>query len=450
MTVHAPTQPTAAPRPSRRGLYGVLTAQAVALTGTRVSAIAIPWFVLVSTGSATQTGVVAFFEFAPYVVAKALTGPMVDRVGPKKISIVADVVSAVAIALVPLLHAMDMLSFPVLLALVAVVGAFRGPGDSAKEVFIPVVAEDANVPLERATGLSGTIERLASTVGPGIAGIVVAAFGPINAITINAVTFGVGAVIIAITMRDHPAPVLDEDEDLKGYFHRLGEGFTFLKQDKLLRNVLGMVAFTNLLDAAMFAVLLPLWARDTGHGPAAIGAVGSAFGICAVAGSITAAALAHRLPRRMTYLVGFLVCGAPRFLVLGFDLPLSTVLVVMGAAGLGAGFLNPVMGAVFYERVPRPLLGRVNALADSVCYAGIPFGGIFAAGVVGLLGFPPTMFVLAGAYFVATTLPGLLPEWKEMDRARRQPPAPDDHVSVASGADPRVTQHVSAQEPADT
>jgi len=405
-------------RPNRRGLYGVLTAQAVALTGTRVSAIAIPWFVLVSTGSATQTGVVAFCEFAPYVVAKALTGPMVDRVGPKKISIVADVVSALAVGLIPLLHAMGMLTFPVLLLLVAVVGAFRGPGDSAKEVFIPVVAEDAQVPLERATGLSGTIERLAQTVGPAIAGIVVATFGPINAITVNAITFGLGAVIIAVTMRHHPAPV--EDDDLRSYVHRLGEGFTFLKQDRLLRNVLGMVAFTNLLDAAMFSLLLPLWARDSGYGPAAIGAVGSAFGICAVAGSITAAALAHRLPRRMTYLVGFMVCGAPRFLVLGFDLPLPIVLLVMGCAGLGAGFINPVMGAVFYERIPRHLLGRVNALADSVSWAGIPFGGVFAAAAVGLLGFAPTMFVLAGAYFVATTLPGLQPEWKQMDRDRRR------------------------------
>jgi len=155
---------TSAPR-SRRGLYGVLTAHAVALTGTRVSAIAIPWFVLVSTGSAAQTGLVAFCEFAPYVVAKALTGPMVDRVGPRRVSIVADVVSALAVGFIPLLYALELLSFPVLLGLVAVVGAFRGPGDSAKEVFVPIVAEEARMPLERATGLAGTIERLASTTG---------------------------------------------------------------------------------------------------------------------------------------------------------------------------------------------------------------------------------------------------------------------------------------------
>jgi MFS family permease len=406
--------------PSRRGLVGVLAAHAVALTGTRVSAIAIPWFVLVTTGSAARTGVVVLCEMAPYVLAKALTGPVVDRVGPKKVSVAADVVSAVAVAMIPLLQALGLLSFGALLALVAVVGTFRGPGDSAKEVFVPLVAEQAQVPLERATGLAGTIERLASTVGPGVAGLVVAAVGPINAITVNAVTFAAGAVIIAVALRDHPAP--EHDDDPGRYLERLGEGWAFIRSDRLLRSILAMVAFTNLLDAAMFSVLLPLWARETGYGPAGIGAVGSAFGVCAVAGSLTATAIGHRLPRRLTFLVGFLVCGAPRFVAIGADLPLVAVLVVMGAAGLGAGFLNPVLGAVFYERVPRPLLGRVNALGDSLSWAGIPLGGVFAAGVVALLGFAPTMFVLGGAYLVATTLPGVRPEWREMDAARRRKP----------------------------
>jgi MFS family permease len=400
---------------SRRGIVGVLAAHAVALTGTRVSAIAIPWFVLVTTGSAARTGLVVFCEMAPYVLAKALTGPVVDRVGPKRVSVAADVVSAGAVATIPLLHALDLLGFGALLALVAVAGAFRGPGDSAKEVFVPLVAEQAQMSLERATGLAGTIERLASTVGPGIAGLVVAAVGPINAITVNAVTFAAGAVIIAVALRDHPAP---EPDDGGRYLQRLREGWTFIVGDRLLRSILAMVAFTNLLDAAMFAVLLPLWARQTGYGPAGIGAVGSAFGVCAVVGSLTATAIGHRLPRRLTFLVGFLVCGAPRFVAIGADLPLPAVLVVMGVAGLGAGFLNPVLGAVFYERVPRPLLGRVNALGDSLSWAGIPLGGVVAAGVVAVLGFAPTMFVLGGAYLVATTLPGVRPEWRQMDRAR--------------------------------
>lgn len=404
---------------SRRGLYGVLAAHAVALTGTRVSAIALPWFVLVSTDSVTKTGVVAFCEMAPYVVVKGLTGPLVDRVGPRRVSIVADVVSAAAIGAVPLLYALDLLHFGVLLALVAVVGGFRGPGDSAKEVFLPTVAEDAQVPLESATGLSGTIERLASTVGPGVAGVVVASFGPMNAIALNAMTFLLGAVIIGTTVRHEGEPA--HDSEVESYLRRLGEGILFLRRDKLLRSVVGMIAATNLLDAAMFAVLLPVWARSSGYGAAEIGAIGSAFGALAVGGSLVAAGIAHRLPRRRTYLIGFLLAGAPRFVVLALDAPFAVVLAVMALSGFGAGFINPILGAVFFERIPRHLLGRVNALGDSLAWAGIPFGGLAGAAMIGLLGLAPALLVAGAAYLVATTLPALQPAWAQMDRTRARP-----------------------------
>ncbi|MBX6386304.1 MAG: MFS transporter, partial [Microbispora sp.] len=181
-----------------RPLGGLLAAMMVALTGTRVSAIALPWFVLVTTGSATQTGLVAFCEMTPYVVVKALTGPLVDRAGPRVVSWSTDAVSAAAAGAVPLLHATGLLSFPVLLALVAVIGAARGPGDLAKEVMVPEAAERARVPLERATGLSGVTERLASTIGPAAGGVLVAALGPLTGLVVNAVCFALGSLIISL------------------------------------------------------------------------------------------------------------------------------------------------------------------------------------------------------------------------------------------------------------
>lgn len=167
------------PGRSLRPLTGVLAALAVSLTGTRISAIALPWFVLVTTGSATQTGAVAFCELAPYVAVKALTGPLVDRAGPRTVSWTTDLVSAAAAAAVPLLQASGGLSFGVLLALVAVIGAARGPGDLAKEVMVPEAAERGRVPLERAAGLSGVVERLTGTVGAAAGGALVALLGPL-------------------------------------------------------------------------------------------------------------------------------------------------------------------------------------------------------------------------------------------------------------------------------
>lgn len=122
---------------SRRSLYGLLVTSVVSVAGTRVSAIAIPWFVLTTTGSPTKMGLVTLFEMLPYVVIKALGGPLIDRRGPRQVSITADAISAVVAALIPILHLAGALSFPVLLVLVAVLGTVRGPGDAAKFALVP-------------------------------------------------------------------------------------------------------------------------------------------------------------------------------------------------------------------------------------------------------------------------------------------------------------------------
>ncbi|WP_176604620.1 MFS transporter [Streptomyces lycii] len=405
---------------SLRPLSGVLTAMAVSLTGTRVSIVALPWFVLVTTGSATRMGLVAFCEMAPYVVAKVLTGPLVDRTGPRAVSWTADLVSAGAAAAIPLLHASDLLSFPLLLLLVALIGSARGPGDLAKEVMVPEAAGRGRVPLERAAGLSGVVERLAFTVGPAVGGSLVVLLGPVTVLMVNAGCFALGSAVVALSLprgMGNAAGGADPQAGAaeRGYWQRFGEGFTFLRGDLLLLTVGVMLAVTNFLDAAFITVLLPVWAEESGNGPAAIGVIGSVQGAAAVGGSLVAAVAADRLPRRVVFFTGFLLAGAPRFLVLAFDAPLGAALAVFALGGFGAGFINPVLGAVFYERVPRPLLGRVKALSTSLAWAGIPLGGLAAGAAVASAGLVPVLLAGGAAYFLTTTSTGLRPEWRDMD-----------------------------------
>ncbi|MET8824397.1 MFS transporter [Streptomyces sp. NPDC004610] len=410
---------------SLRPLVGVLVAMAVSLTGTRISVVALPWFVLVTTGSATRTGLVAFCEMAPYVLVKALTGPLVDRIGPRAVSWTTDLAAAAAAVAVPLLHTRDLLSFPLLLVLVALIGAARGPGDLAKEVMVPEAAERGRVPLERATGLSGVTERLAATVGLGIGGSLVALLGPLTALAVNAGCFALGSVIIRFALPPRSGHAAEEaieragdGTEPVGYWRRFGEGLTFLRGEPLLLTVVVMVGITNLLDAAIASVLIPVWAKESGAGPGAIGLVGGVMGAAAVGGSLIAAMVAHRLRRRVLVLGGFLLAGAPRFLILALDVPPVVVLAVFAVSGFGAGFINPVLGAVLVERVPRRMLGRVNALGDSLAWAGIPLGGLLAGAAVTAAGLVPVLLVGGAVYFLTTNLAGLRPEWREMDRHR--------------------------------
>ena len=213
----------------------------------------------------------------------------------------------------------------------------------------------------------------------------------------------------------------------------LSEGAAFLRRDRLLLSIAGMVAVTNLLDQAWAVVLLPVWASQHGYGAGGVAAVLSSLGAGALVGAVLASAYGHRLPRRWAYTICFLVAGAPRFLAVALGAPLLAVLAVTVLAGAFAGVINPVLSAVRIERVPRHLLGRVTALAGSMAWAGIPFGGPVAAVLLGLVDVR-TAFALAGALYLATTLlPALLPDWAEMDRDRLtpHPPRPEDPAGAA-------------------
>ena len=427
---------------SRLPLYGWLTANAVSLLGTRVSMIAIPWLVLVTTGSPTQTGLVAVAEITPMVLFKAGGGPLVDRIGPRRTAITADLLSMVAVGLVPLLHHSDHLTFPLLLGLVAVAGALRGPGDAATMALVPALVERAEVPYERATGLASAIERGSTMLGAALAGGLVAAIGAANAVAVDAVSFGLCAVVLLLTTRSLEGPrgldELDPREDRPGrqvepprttsYREELREGWDFLRRDPVLISLAAMIAVTNLLDLAWSAVLIPVWARESGAGVAMVGLVFSVWGGASMIGSVFAAAYGTRLPRFATYLVAFLITGLPRFVLFAMGVPLGAILAMCVVGGCASGFLNPVLGAVQFERIPRPMVGRVTSLSNALCWSLMPFAGLLGGVLVSGLGLDQAILVVGVAYFAATMAPALLPSFRGMNR---QSPAVEQQYAAA-------------------
>ncbi|MGL4965905.1 MAG: MFS transporter [Inquilinus sp.] len=387
---------------ARAPVLALAVAETFSISGTRLSTIAIPWLVLSTTNSPVSTGLVAMMEMLPYVVAKALGGPLIDRVGPKRIAVVCDAASAVVVGLVPLLHILGMLTIPALLPIVFVIGVLRGPADAAKQSMVPDIAELAAVPLERVTGVVGTIERLASTVGAAGAGALIAVIGPAQALAVNAVTFAVAALIVGVGI---PALRHISVAATASYGRDLLEGWTFLRRDAVLMGIVIMVATTNLLDQAFHAVLLPVWIRETGHGPEMLGAMLAVFSGTSMIGAAIAASIGERMPRLIVYTAAFLLTGFPRFLVFAVDAPLALVFATLAIGGFASGFLNPILSAVMFERIPKPLVGRVTSMNTALCWTLIPFGGIFGGVLISGIGLPAALLLTGTAYLAATLLP---------------------------------------------
>ena len=396
----------------------MLVASGVSIAGTRVAAIALPWLVLSETGSAAYAGLVLTAEMAPYVISKALGGPLVDRYGPRLVSVVGDLASGAFLVLIPILYAAGQLALPerlpLLLGLVALAGAVRGPGDGARNAMIPGVADTVGMPVERITGLDSTIDRASALVGAGVGGLLVAGFGAAQTVAVTAGASFLSAALVATLV-----PTLSTGHSEEGsYVSRLRAGVDFLRGDRLLRSILAMIAVTNLLEAAYIGVMLPKWAYDHGYDAGLVGLVGVLYGGAAVASSVVATSMAGRFSRRTAFLAGFTLAGAPRYLALALGAPLWVILAANVVAGLGSGFINPTINALFFERVPRHLVGRVGSLADALAWAGLPVGGVAGGLAVTALGVAPALGVAGTAYLVSTVVPGLRPEWREMDRVR--------------------------------
>lgn len=389
-----------------------------------MSVVAVPWFVLETTGSALLTGVAAFVEMGALVTTKVLGGPLVDRVGARAASVGGDLVAGLALGLVPLLHVAGVLTFPALLVLVGLAGLFRGPSDNAKYAAVPDVAAAAGWSNERAAGLADSVHRLGSLVGAPLGGLLVAVIGAPMVIAVDAVSFLVAAAVVAVLVRIPARPPAAGSEPPVGYLADLAAGLRFVRRDPLLRAIVTMVLLTNLLDQAITAVLVPVWSAERFGSAAPVGVVFGALGAGALVGSLLMSAYGERLPRWRTYAFAFLLGAVPRIFVLALPVGLPVVVGVGLVGGLLVGAINPLLAAAEFERIPAELRARVLGAVSGLAWAGIPLGGLLGGALASGLGVTGGLLVVGTAYFLVTLDPFVRRRtWRLMDRRDRSPVA---------------------------
>ncbi|MEV4682067.1 MFS transporter [Streptomyces kurssanovii] len=420
----------------RRGpLATVLAANAVSITGNSLTLIGVPWFALQTTGSPTKAGLVAFCATLPVVVSAVVGGPVIDRIGRRRVSIVTDLVCAVALAAIPLLHYAGALRFWMLCALMAVTGLFHAPGETARYVLVPDLARTAGTSLSRAASLFDAVSRGARMSGAALAGVLIALIGAEAVLLLDAATFCGSALLILFGLRRVKAAEPQREAapvSLATYRGELREGYAFLLRTRLLLGVVLMVMVTNGLDQGWSSVLLPVHAKDNLGGARDLGLLAAVFGGCALLGALLYAAVGHRFRRRTLFTWAFLICGLPRFVVAALVDGTVPLAVTMAAGGLAAGMLNPILTTVMYERVPERLRSRVASATTAGVLMTTPLGGLAAGYLIEQVGLAAALSTLGGLYFLATLAPAVFPSWREMDAA------PADGGVVDGGPGPKA------------
>lgn len=406
-----------AAKPSRRAIMMLFAANAISFTGNQLAALAIPWFVLATTGSAAQTGITAFFSILPVVISAFFGGTIVDRLGYKQASIVADIASGVTVALVPLLYVAGMLPFWMLLVLVFFGALLDAPGSTARSALIPELAAAANMPLERASSLIQIVERGSRLIGAPLGGLLIAAFGPQQVLWIDAATFAVSAAMVAFAI---PALRVERHE-ASNYLHELREGLQFIRRDRLTLALLVILMITNLLDAAKASVIMPVFAQQAYGSAIALGLIFGISGGGSVVGALIYSAIGHRYSRRWVFICAFIAVSLPMF-VLSFLPPLPVVLVAQAITGLASGPLNPILSTLQYERVPVAMRGRVMGAITAGAYVAMPLGVLIAGYFLELVGLRNALLITATCYALTTASMLVNPVLAEMDQKRATMP----------------------------
>jgi MFS family permease len=404
--------PKAAPTQTARRLplFAMLGATAISRVGNVLTSVAIPWFVLQTTGSAVRMGLVGGAISLAAVLAGLFGGPIVDRLGFRRTSVLADLMSGTTVAAIPLLYGTIGLEFWQLLLLVFL-GAFLDmPGITGRQSLVPDLSRMAGMPVERANSAYQAIERASFLVGPPLAGVLIALLGTSNVLLLDAATFAVSAAAIAVAV---PRPVRTFAERTSGgYLAELFEGLSFVRRDALILSIVVVAAVLNALDSPVFSVVLPVYA-DTNFGSAvALGTMIGGFGAGSLVGAVLFGAVGHRLPRRATLIAGWVLVGLP-FWALAAEPSLPLSVAALFVSGLAAGPLNPIIFTVVQERTPEEMRGRVIGALWAAALAATPLG--MAAGfALELVGLRLLLMGIAACYLVVTLGMLLNPALRQM------------------------------------
>lgn len=411
ITTTTTTPETTQTLPKRAPIYALLAANAISLTGNMMSAVAIPWFVLQTTGSAAQTGLSAFASTLPIFFSGLIGGVLVDRIGAKRMSIIADLLSMVTVALIPLLYSAGVLTYPLLLALIMMSTILDTPGSTARQTLMPDLAQQAGMKLERANATYGSIWRFSILLGPPLAGVLIGIFGTANVLWIDAATFAVSAALIRLFVaRAVVKPVKTETSHP---ITEMLEGLRFFGRERLLLALLILFAVVDLLANAVMLVVLPVYANSVYGTAESYGLMLGIFGGGTLAGTILYGARGHRWSRRGLVLLAIIGFGLPLWVLAALP-PFFIALVMSFIMGLVIGPVGPMIMTLYQERVPAELRGRVFGARAALDTLSIPFAALFTGVIVQGIGLQITLVGFAIAFLFVTAAAALTPTFKNM------------------------------------
>ncbi len=366
------------------------SARLVSRFGSALGYVVLIWYVYAETGSAVAVVYVGLAEFLPTVAFGLFSGALVDRYERRRVIVLSTLGRSAAMGALVLGLYLIGFNLPIIVlaaGVFAICATFFGPGSQA---LLPEIVPRES--LDNANGLFESSESIVGIAGSAAAGVLVVTVGAIPSLGIDAASYFVGALFIALI-----GAVVVSKEPTAGsesLVREVREGLTYLRSTTGLLQLTIAALVTNFLFSIVLTFLV-VYTSGVLHGTALVyggleALLAAGYGI---GGLLVGRLRLTRYTGRLWALTGF-VEGA---IVLGLILvPTITVAFPLFlTVGLWQGVLNVTWLSTVQAGVPQQLQGRYLATDNAISYAAIP-GSQILGGILIITSGLPFTFILVG------------------------------------------------------
>lgn len=402
-----------------RSLVGLLTAELVSLTGSAMTFVALPWFVLATTHSTAKTGWVLAAEMLPIAIFGIPAGTVIAKLGAKKTMLISDAARGPLMLVIPILHSTGHLSFAALLGTTFAIGIFAAPYFASSRLVVPEVAGEDEQAVASVNAVLSGANQLTQLAGPVFAGLLIAATTPATVLVVDGCTYIFSFLVIAIVVR--AGRRVEAAARQKGVL----AGVKYLLGDSLLGPIMIAACAINFVAQGIILGVQGI-AYFRYHADAhVLGFLFAGFGVGALAGAIVAQQATQKVPLLKLAALAIVAMPLPLFL-LSPTTPWPAAMLIIGAFAFFTPLVNAPIIGILTVRTPAELRPKVMTAVMTVATMAGPFGFIAAGYLLRhvalgpfFLGLP-ALLTLGGLLFAAALL-------------RHRDDAPGD-VAVASVA----------------
>ncbi len=373
--------------------------------GSAMAAVGVPLLAVVVLKAGTfAVSALTAAAYLPWLLIGLPAGAWVDRLPPRPVLIISDLVCAVLYASLPVAAWAHVLTIGQIVGVELLAGAAGVFFSTAYIVYLPyLVRTDELMEGNAKLSASGSV---ASISGRGVAGLAAQAVGVASSLLFNAGSFLVSAVcLLAIRVTE---PRGDRERPARGTTLRadIAEGLRFIWRDPLLRTLSIWPAVANMAYGGVLAISVLFLVRVAHIGATEVGILLAVGNIGGLVGALIARRIARGVGTARTLLLAVLTGGLAGLLI---PLTASGVRAAFFVAGSGIvtaaiTAANIVLVSFRQTYTPAEMLGRTSASQRFLTFGTAPIGALAAGALGTALGVRPALWVLLAAFALSGAL----------------------------------------------